>query len=302
MIQLPPYLKKGDTIGIVCPAGKMEMDKATTCIQVLQQWGYRVQKGPTLGGSFHYFAGTDAERLQDLQHMLDDDNIKAILCGRGGYGTSRIIDNLDFRRFKKHPKWVIGFSDITVLLAHITTRFNIATLHAPMAAAFNNLGYENEYVQSLRKALKGSKAKYTCPPHALNRQGKATGQLVGGNLAIIAHLIGSASAYKTRGKILFIEDVGEYLYTVDRMMIQLKRAGLLNGLKGLIIGGFSDMKDTVVPFGTDIYQLLHHHLKDYNYPYCFDFAVSHNATNYALKVGVEYTLHISSKQVVLKEQ
>ena len=301
MIQFPPYLKKGDTIGIVCPAGKMEKEKALTCIEVLQQWGYRVTVGPTLGGSHHYFSGTDAERLQDLQQMLDDDNIKAILCGRGGYGTSRIIDALDFKKFKKHPKWIIGFSDITVLLAHIHTQYKTATLHAPMAAAFNNGEFENEYIQSLRKTLKGQKASYTCTPHILNQTGTTAGELVGGNLAIIAHLLGSRSAYKTKGKILFIEDIGEYLYTVDRMLVQLKRAGILDNLKGLIIGGFSDMKDTVVPFGTDIHTLIHHHIKDYDFPYCFDFPVSHNKENYALKVGGQYRLQVTRKKVVLKE-
>lgn len=301
MIKIPPYLTKGDTIGIVCPAGYMPYEKAATCIEVLQQWGYKVRIGKTLGNQFHYFSGTDEERLADLQMMLDDKEVKAILCGRGGYGMSRIIDQLDFKAFKKNPKWLIGFSDITVLHAHVYRQFNIATLHAPMAAAFNDGEFENEFIQSLRKALKGGLSNYTCGTHVLNRTGKAEGELVGGNLSLVAHLIGSASSFQTRGKILFLEDVGEYIYNVDRMMIQLKRSGMLQQLAGLVIGGFSEMKDTTTPFGTDVFSAIHSHVKEYKYPVCFDFPVSHEKNNYALKVGMKHQLSVSKNKVVLKE-
>src|SRR5688572_24861216 len=185
MIKTPPYLKKGDTIGIVCPAGYMPMEKALTCIRVLEEWGYRVKTGATLGGdSDNYFSGTDKARREDLQRMLDDWEVKAILCGRGGYGMGRIIDELDFSSFKKHPKWIIGFSDITVLHAHLYSNFKIASLHAPMAAAFNDEQYNNEFVQSLRRTLEGKKARYQSTPHVFNKKGEAVGELVGGNLAL----------------------------------------------------------------------------------------------------------------------
>ncbi|MES2373171.1 MAG: LD-carboxypeptidase [Bacteroidota bacterium] len=301
MIKIPPYLTKGDTIGIVCPAGYMPYEKAATCIEILQQWGYKVRIGKTLGNQFHYFSGTDEERLADLQMMLDDKEVKGILCGRGGYGMSRIIDQLDFKAFKKDPKWLIGFSDITILHAHVYRQFNIATLHAPMAAAFNDGEFENEFIQSLRKALKGGLSNYTCATHTLNRTGKGEGELIGGNLSLVAHLVGSASSFQTKGKILFLEDVGEYIYNVDRMMIQLKRSGMLQQLAGLVIGGFSEMKDTTTPFGTDVFSAIHSHIKEYNYPVCFDFPVSHEKNNYALKVGVKHQLTVSKNKVVLKE-
>ncbi|MDE3235952.1 MAG: LD-carboxypeptidase [Bacteroidota bacterium] len=301
MITIPPYLKKGDTIAIVCPSGYMPFEKAKTCIEVLQQWGYKVKIGKTLGSQFHYFSGTDDERLQDLQEMLDDNMVNAVLCARGGYGLSRIIDAIDFKKFKKKPKWIIGFSDITLLHAHIYQKLKIATLHAPMAAAFNDGGSENEFVQSLKKALRGVSAKYACDVHVLNRSGKASGALVGGNLSLLAHSIGSVSAYQTKNAILFLEDVGEYIYNVDRMMIQLKRSGMLQNLAGLIIGGFTEMKDTVIPFGEEVLSVIHHHVKEYAYPVCFDFPVSHATNNYALKIGVEYELNVGSKKVELKE-
>jgi muramoyltetrapeptide carboxypeptidase len=202
---IPPYLKPGDTIGITCPAGFMAVDKALTCINTLQAWGYRVQSGNLLGGgSQNYFSGSDDERIDELQMMLDDPNIKAIMFARGGYGMGRIIDYLSFKRFRKHPKWLIGFSDITVIQMHIFAQYNIASLHAPMAAAFNDGEEDNEYIRSLRYALEGKPAHYTFPTHAFNKAGTATGKLVGGNLALVAHLIGTSSEVDTENKILFL--------------------------------------------------------------------------------------------------
>lgn len=302
MIKIPPYLKKGDLIGITCPGGYMAEEKVQTCIKTLHQWGYKVSIGKTVGGdSDTYFSGTDAERLEDLQQMLDDCRIRAILCARGGYGTGRIIDQLDFKKFRKNPKWIIGFSDITVLHCHIHNNFSISTLHAPMAAAFNDEGYKNEYVLSLKKALSGKKIKYNCAPHSLNQTGVASGSLIGGNLSLLANLTGTRSDIKTRGKILFIEEVGEYIYSADRMMHQLKRNGKLNGLAGLIIGGFTNMKDTERPFGKTIQESIYNLLEGYEYPVCMDFPVSHDKENYALKTGVSYQLQVSKTKVVLME-
>ncbi len=300
LIKTPPYLQKGDTIGIVCPAGAMPAAKAETCINVLKKWGYKVKVGITLGHEYNYFSGTDQERLTDVQTMLDDTEVKAILCGRGGYGTNRFIDAIDWKAFKKSPKWIIGFSDITVLHSYIFTKLKMASLHAPMAAAFNDEGFKNIYVQSLKNALDGKPGLYKTTGHHFNRKGAASGQLVGGNLSLLAHQVGTASDIDTKGNILFIEDVGEYLYNVDRMMIQLQRSGKLSGLKALIVGGFSDMKDTTTPFGQTVEELIWDKVKAYNYPVCFHFPVSHDKENFALKVGGEYELTVG-KNVVLKE-
>ena len=296
MIKIPPYLQIGDTIGIVCPAGYMPYQNAETCINTLIEWGFKVKVGNTLGHQFNYFSGTDAERLADLQTMLDDNDVKAILCGRGGFGLSRIIDSLNYDVFVQKPKWIIGFSDVTILHAHIHSQFGIATLHAPMAAAFNVGGFKDEFVQSLRNVILGHSYSYSCKAHPLNKKGEAEGELIGGNLCLVAHLIGSPSSYtNTKGKILFLEDVGEYLYNIDRLFIQLKRSGLLNNLAALIIGGFTDMKDTVIPYGSDVYSIISKHLSNYDYPVCFNFPVGHQTNNYALKVGAIHKLSIQNE-------
>jgi len=302
MTKIPPYLKKGDRIAIACPAGYMPKEKAQTCIATLQQWGFEVMVGNTLGSkSKNYFSGTDEIRLNELQAMLDDSSIKAILCGRGGYGVSRIIDQLDFTRFKKNPKWIIGFSDITLLHAHINRNLKIATLHAPMAAAFNNGENKNEFINSLHKALVGKKAKYVCKADPFNKLGEAKGELVGGNLTLITHLIGTKSDINTKNKILFIEDIGELIYSTDRMLHQLKRSGKLTNLAALIVGGFSDVKDTERPFGKKVKELIKDILQDYNYPVCFDFPVGHKKENYALKIGSNFQLKITKTKVLLSE-
>jgi muramoyltetrapeptide carboxypeptidase len=303
MITIPPYLKRGDAIGIVAPAGYMPFEKMQTCVETLESWGYSVVLGATTqSSSTNYFSGTDAERLHDLQQMLDDASIKAILCARGGYGTSRIIDQLDFKKFAVNPKWVVGFSDITVLHSHLFANYKIASLHAPMANAFNDGEFDNPFVQSLKKALEGEPADYECEPNTLNRIGKATGRLVGGNLALLVHLIGTDSDINTKGKILFLEDIGEYLYNVDRMLVQLARNGKLKKLAGLIIGGFTDIKDTDRPYGKAVYEVIREHVNNYMYPVCFNFQVSHEKENYALKVGGSYKLWVRENGVELKEK
>ena len=302
VIKIPPYLKPGDTIGIVCPAGYMPFEKAQTCIDTLHHWGYKTQTGKTLGSdSENYFSGTDDQRLEDLQKMLDDDNVQAVLCARGGYGIGRIIDRIDFKKFIKQPKWLIGFSDVTVLHAHIYSNYKIATLHSPMAAAFNDGGATGRYVHSLKNALAGKKIRIQGDAHDFNIRGEAVGELVGGNLALLAHIVGTPSDIKTHGRILFLEDVGEYLYNIDRMLFQLKRNGKLKRLAGLIIGGFSDTKDTERPFGKSVYELIHDIVSDADYPVCFNFPVSHEKENYALKVGVGYKLKIGKNRVILEE-
>ncbi|HEY8898290.1 MAG TPA: LD-carboxypeptidase [Niastella sp.] len=302
MVKIPPYLQPGNTIALVCPSGYMAIEKAQTCIDVLQQWGYKVKVGTTVGSqSANYFSGTDEERLVNFQQILDDDEVHAVLCARGGYGLTRIIDYINFKKFKKNPKWVIGYSDITVLHSHIYSNYGIATLHSPMAAAFNDGGFNNQYVQSLKHVLAGKRIKYECATHEFNKKGEAVGELVGGNLAMLAHMVGTQSDIKTKGKILFLEDVGEYLYNIDRMMRQLKRSGKLNKLAGLIIGGFSDTKDTERPFGQTVYEIIQDVVKEYDYPVCFGFPVSHEKENYALMVGQGYKLKVGKSKVSLEE-
>jgi muramoyltetrapeptide carboxypeptidase len=303
MIRTPPYLQKGDTIGLVCPAGYMSFEKAAECVRVLKdEWGYNVKMGTTVGGSsITYFSGTDEERLNDFQQMLDDEEVKAVLCARGGYGMGRIIDKISFKQFKRNPKWIIGYSDITVLHSHLYSNYYISSLHAPMAGAFNDAGYINRFVQSLKNVLEGNKIKYNCEPHEFNKKGEAIGELVGGNLALLVSMIGTESDLKTRGRILFIEDVGEYLYSTDRMMYQLKRSGKLSKLAGLIIGGITDIKDTERPFGKTAYEIINDIIKEYDYPVCFGFPVSHEKENYALKTGVGYKLKVGKTKVILEE-
>ena len=302
MIKLPPSLSPGDTIGLVCPSGYMTEERTHVCVQALQDWGYNVRIGATVGGaSPNYFSGTDEERLVDLQRMLDDESIHAVLCARGGYGMGRIIDRIDFSHFKKQPKWIIGYSDITVLHSHLYSNYYIASMHAPMAGAFNDGGVNNEFIASLKNALEGKKAKYQTPVHEFNRKGEAIGELVGGNLSLLAHGVGTPSDIKTKGRILFLEDVGEYIYNVDRMLHQLKRSGKLDRIAGLIIGGFTESKDTERPFGQDVYTVIRDIIAEYDYPVCFDFPVSHTDRNYALKVGVGYKLKVGKSKVTLEE-
>ena len=300
-MKIPPYLKKGDTIGILCPAGAMSMEKAQTAINVLQEWGFKIVTGRTLGNQGSYFSGTDEERLSDLQAMMDDRSIAAILCARGGYGTGRIIEKISFKKFRNHPKWIIGFSDITILLSHLFSNYKIASLHAPMAAAFNDEQYTNQYVQSLHEALTGKKTNIRTAPHPYNRHGAAKGILMGGNLSLLAHMVGTSSDIDTRGRILFIEDVGEYIYNVDRMLYQLKRSGKLKKLAGLIIGGFTEMKDTEIPFGKQVEEVIRDVVAEYDFPVCYSFPVSHEKENYALKVGVEHKLNIKENKTLLIE-
>ncbi len=299
---VPAYLKRGDTIAICCPAGYMPKEKVNSCVSTLQNEEYNVIVGETVGGkSQNYFSGTDDERREELQRFLDDKNIHAILCGRGGYGISRIVDQLCFKKFLKKTKWIIGFSDVTVLHSYLFSNFKVAAIHASMAAAFNDGGDKSQNVITLLEALKGAKSDYTIDTNSANRKGTATGKLVGGNLTLIANGIGTLSDVKTDKCILFLEDLGEQLYNIDRMMVQLKRNGKLENLAGLVIGGFTDLKDTERPFGKNIYEIINELVAEYNYPVCFDFPVSHAEHNVALKHGIKHKLIVEEDGVLLKE-
>lgn len=302
MAHVPPYLSAGDTIGMVCPAGYMAAENVARCRASLESRGFKVKTGKTIGGhSVNYFSGTDEERLDDLQVMLDDDEIKAILFGRGGYGVSRIIDRISFKRFRKSPKWIMGYSDITLLHAHIFSNYGIASAHSPMAAAFNDQLLPNPYTGSILELIAGKKISYSCDPHPFNRKGEATGVLIGGNLTLLAHAIGTSSDFKTRGCLLFLEDIGEYLYNIDRMLYQLKRAGKIHKPEGIIIGSFTDCKDTERPFGKNAYEIIRDILAEYDFPVCYGFPVGHETANYTMKCGVQHQLKVTNGRVTLVE-
>lgn len=302
MIAIPPFLAAGDTIGVVCPAGYMALERTERCTQQLRAWGFQVRIGNTVGGSSeNYFSGTDEERLHDFQQMLDDDGIRAILCGRGGYGLGRIIDRISFKKFKKQPKWIIGYSDISILHAHLYSNYKIASIHGPMAGAFNDAPASDPFTDSLKHVLAGIKPKYECAAHPLDRAGSATGELVGGNLTLLSNAIGTASDLKTKDRILFIEDIGEYLYGIDRMLHQLKRADKLSRLAALVVGRFTNLKDTDRPFGQPVEALIRDLVSSYDYPVCFGFPVGHGTENVALKHGVSHQLTISFAGTVLEE-
>jgi muramoyltetrapeptide carboxypeptidase len=286
----PPYLKKGDKIGIVACARKISKEQLQDAEKLFGNWGVEIVYGKNLFKEDHQFSGTDEERAEDLQAMLDDENIKAVISARGGYGTIRIIDKIDFAKFRKHPKWVIGYSDITVLHSHIHN-FGIETLHSTMPI---NFCLNDEANETLRKALFGEALSYEIVSHPLNRSGNAEGELVGGNLSLLYALTGSISDIDTTDKILFIEDLDEYLYHVDRMMINLKRSGKLSGLAGLIIGGMTDMKDNAVPFGKTAEEIICDAVKEYDYPVCFNFPAGHVDRNLAIIMGRKVKLEVDN--------
>lgn len=296
--KIPAYLKPGDTIGITCPAGYISLEEIMPSVKLMESWGYQVRVGKTVGAQDFTYGGTDEERAMDLQQMLDDDSLQAIMCARGGYGAVRIIDQLDFKHFTAKPKWIIGFSDITVLHCHLDRNFKIASLHSKMCNSFPTDWTLAEPIQietilSIRQALAGEDLRYTAPFNHSNRLGYAEGMLVGGNLSIIETLAGSKSDIDTDGKILFVEDTGEYLYGIDRMFWNLKRNGKLSKLKGLIIGGFKLKPDDAgEEFGKTIQEIVSEKVKEYKYPVCFDFPVGHQRNNYALKCGVKHILKV----------
>ena len=304
---LPRYLQPGDTIGITCPAGFITLPEIQPAMLQMIEWGFNIKVGDTVGKRDFTFGGTDEERARDFQQMLDDPKVKAIMCARGGYGFVRIIDKLNFSKLVDHPKWIIGFSDITVLHCHLNRNYGVASLHSKMCNSFPDDWNKAEPIQietilSIKQALTGQKMKYTVPVNPLNKPGKAEGTLIGGNLKLIETLAGTRSDLRTTNKILFVEDTGEYLYSIDRMFWNLKRTGKLEKLAGLIVGGFKTKPDDPgEEFGRTIQDIVLEKVKEYHYPVCFDFPVGHQRNNYALKCGVKHRLTVSNEDVILQE-
>lgn len=308
VLKIPPYLKKGDIIGITSPAGFITAKDIEPAVNKLKEWGFEIKVGSTIGKKDFTFGGTDAERLLDFQDMLNDKNVKAIMCARGGYGAVRIIDDINFKKFAESPKWIIGFSDITIIHSHLNKNFGIASIHSKMCNSFPEDWSKAEPAQietinSIQKCLSGEKMQYNAAVNTKNKSGTAEGVLVGGNLKTLESLAGSKSDINTDGKILFVEDTGEYLYSIDRMFWNLKRSGKLNKLKALIIGGFKvkPVEDPADEFGKTLQDIVLEKIAEYNYPVCFDFPVGHQKNNYALKCGIKHQLTVSETSSILKE-
>ena len=290
-MKIPPTLKKGDTVAIAATARKTSKEILEPSVQILKNWGLKVVFAPNLFKAENQFAGSDKDRVAGFQWALDNKDVKAIILACGGYGGLRVIDDLSFRYFIKNPKWIVGYSDTTVIQSHVTN-LGIASIHGTMAFQFTK---HEQATESLRKVLFGEQQEYEAEAHKLNRTGEAKGEIVGGNLSLLYALSGSLSDIDTKGKILFIEDLDEYLYHIDRMMLQLKRSGKLKNLKGLIVGGMSDMKDNAVPFGKTADEIIWDAVKEYKYPVCFNFPAGHIDKNLAFYIGKKAELKVTKK-------
>jgi muramoyltetrapeptide carboxypeptidase len=285
----PPFLSKGDTILVIATARARPKEAIQPAIDQLKAWGLVVETGKNLFKKHHQFAGTDRERAADLQWAVNHKTAKAILIAGGGYGAMRIIDAVDFSQFKKYPKWLVGYSDTTVLQSRLTN-LGFASIHGTMAFQFLK---NKEATESIKQLLFGEPVSFILPKNKLNRSGEAKAEVIGGNLSLVYALSGSKDDLTTKNKILFLEDLDEQLYHVDRMLLQLKRSGKLKHLKGLIVGGMSDMKDNAIPFGKTAEEIIYDAVKDYNYPVCYNFPAGHIEKNMALYFGKKARLTVT---------
>lgn len=285
---LPTFLQKGDKIAIIAPARKITLSEISDFIEFADKNGFEVVYTENLFASLNQFAGNDEIRAADFQHWLDNTEVKAIIAARGGYGTARIIDKIDFTNFVKKPKWLLGFSDFTVVHSHVNSNFKIATLHAPMPIVLSKKNKSK--ISSFNKTfeiLKGNFPQYKLPTNKLNITGNCCGKICGGNLSVLYSLMGSKSEIETEGKILFIEDLDEYLYHIDRMMLCLTRAGKLDRIKGLLVGGMNKMHNNKVKFGNTAYEIIKSHTESLGIPVYFGINAGHISSNYPLIMGCE---------------
>lgn len=300
-MKTPPFLHPGSRVRIVSPAGRIDEQTIFPALSWLKKKGYEVIVGQHACGQNFQFSGTDAERLSDLQEALDDRKAQAIICTRGGYGLIRIIDKPDFSQFRKHPKWLVGYSDITVLHNRLHI-MGFKSIHGVMCRHFlDENGLPANNLLDLERVLSGEKVQYEFSGNPLNRRGKTNGILTGGNLSLIYSLKGTPYDPVTAGKILFIEDTGEYLYHIDRMMVSLRLAGKLNNLAGLIVGQFTDCKDNKEPFGKTAEEIIFDAVKDYDFPVCFGFPAGHDQPNLPLVLGARWKLTVTDNKCSLKQ-
>ncbi len=297
---VPGRLKRGDTIGLVCTARKIERTLIDPAIQLFRREGFNVKIGESVGAEYFQYAGDDLLRSQDLQKMMDDSEVKAIVICRGGYGTVRIIDKIHYNIFLENPKWIIGYSDVTALHSHLNHVMGIGTLHATMPVNFSH--NSDTSLHSLFDALRGKSLNYQIKSHPLNRKGQTNGLVIGGNLSVLYSLLGTSTMLHTSGRILFLEDLDEYLYHIDRMMMALKRSGKLQYLSGLIIGGMTDMNDNVIPYGKTAEEIILEHVEEYDYPVCFGFPAGHIDDNRAIKFGAPTHLEVKEDSVIFTQK
>jgi muramoyltetrapeptide carboxypeptidase len=283
----PPYLKAGDTVAIVAPSGilKNREREVQQAVDLLKSWGLHPIVGKHVFSTSNHFAGTDNDRCEDLQNVMDDPKISAIWCARGGYGTVRILDKLNYKKFKESPKWIIGYSDITALHNQVHNQ-GFESLHAIMCVSLTqDLSEIEDSIETFKSALFGNPVDYDLDYSSYNRIGKASGQLVGGNLTILQTMLGSKESIDTSGKILFIEEIGEYKYHIDRMLQSMKRAGYFDNCSGLVVGDMSKMRKNTTPWGTSVEQLILDALADYDFPIAFGMPAGHEKDNRALILG-----------------
>lgn len=297
----PHFLKHGDTVGIISPSRKINPTELEKSVAIIRSWGFKVVKGKHIFASYKQFAGEDEQRAGDFQNMLDNPEVKAILCSRGGYGSVRIIDSLDFSSFITSPKWIAGFSDITVFHSHINRNFGVATLHCDMPLNFGKEETHPDSLESIRKALTGNELLYEGETNSFYKDGITRGVLTGGNLSVLYSLLGSVSDIETDGKILFLEDLDEYLYHVDRMMIAMKRSGKLSRIKGMIVGGMTGMRDNQVPFGKTAEEIIQEHVEGFEIPILFGFPAGHLERNLSMRLGVETELQVSKGSFLVRQ-
>jgi len=297
MIQ-PPRLKNNDAVTIVSPAGQIAPQLIDAASQALQRWGLRVKVGTHAAAGYAGFAGADAQRCADLQAAINDADTSAILCTRGGYGCGRIVEAVDFSPLLQRPKWLIGFSDITVLHARLQ-RMWLQSIHGAMVKSFSEGGDADQSVESLRQALFGELTGYDIAPHALNIRGTANGIVRGGNLSLLANVAATPDDIDTARVILFLEDAGEYVYHIDRMMNNLQRSGKLNKLAGVVVGRFSHMKEAAILSGKTAYEIIADYVSPLNIPVCFGFPAGHEEPNAALYLGREIVLKVNQKGALI---
>lgn len=290
----PAYLKKGDLIGIFAPARKIAASEIEMAIRLIEKAGFRARIGRNIFASEHQFAGSDAQRAEDLQELINDKEVRAIFCARGGYGSVRIVELIDWKKLRDDPKWIVGYSDVTVFHSHINQKLGLESLHATMPINFGDAGNENA-MRTMWEALEGNLPVYSIPSHPFNHPGEAEGVLAGGNLSVLYSLIGSPSDIDPTGKILFLEDLDEYLYHIDRMMMNIKRNGWLEKISGMIIGGMTEMNDNTIPFGKNAEEIIREIMATNNIPLVFGFPAGHMADNRALIMGRKIRLSVGKE-------